>query len=97
MDKSDPNLRGASDVTCTMAYALKKANLPHIRVHDLRHTVGSLLLDAGYSLAMVADLLGHSSPATLAAVYAHVVRKGVNLADALNKEEVLSDKSPEAQ
>jgi len=56
--------------------ALRKAGLPHMRLHDLRHTAGSLLLDAGCSLPTVAAFLGHSSPATTAAVYAHAVRKG---------------------
>ncbi len=65
----------------TLRYALKKAGLPHMRVHDLRHTAGSLLLDAGYSFPTVAAFLGHSSPATTAAVYAHAVRKGVSVAN----------------
>ncbi|MEW5953289.1 MAG: tyrosine-type recombinase/integrase [Bacillota bacterium] len=59
----------------TLRYALKKAGLPHMRVHDLRHTAGSLLLDAGCSFPAVAAFLGHSSPATTAAVYAHAVRR----------------------
>jgi len=69
----------------TLNYALKKAGLPRIRVHDLRHTAGSLLLDAGYSLSVVASFLGHSSPATTAAVYAHAVRKGGNVIDLLEE------------
>jgi len=69
----------------TLNYALKKAGLPHIRVHDLRHTAGSLLLDAGYSFPSVAAFLGHSSPATTAAVYAHAIRKGGNVIDLLKE------------
>lgn len=75
-----------SAVRKTLNRALAKAGLPHIRIHDLRHTAGSLLLDAGYSLPTVAAFLGHSSPATTAAVYAHAVRKGVNIAGLLEKE-----------
>jgi integrase len=57
----------------TLNRALKKAGLPHIRVHDLRHTAGSLLVAAGVPMPTVADFLGHSSPATTASVYAHAI------------------------
>lgn len=58
----------------TLSRALKKAGLDHIRVHDLRHTAGSLLLDAGLPLTFVADALGQV-PETTARVYAHAVRR----------------------
>jgi len=54
---------------------LKKAGLHHIRIHDLRHGVGSILLDKGYSLTTVAEFLGQT-PATTAAVYGHSLRLG---------------------
>ena len=62
---------------------LNRARLAHIRVHDLRHTAGSILLDTGVPLATVAAFLGHSTPATTAAVYSHPVRKGASLAEVL--------------
>ncbi|MBC7105400.1 MAG: site-specific integrase, partial [Firmicutes bacterium] len=49
--------------------ALKKVGLPRIRPHDLRHSAGSILLDAGVPLATVSAFLGHSSPATTAAIW----------------------------
>ncbi|MFZ5591215.1 MAG: site-specific integrase [Bacillota bacterium] len=70
-------------VRLTLARALAAAGLPHIRVHDLRHTAGSLLVAAGVPLPTVAEFLGHSSPATTAAVYAHAVGRKVNVADVL--------------
>jgi len=73
-----------SSVRKTLNLALKKAGLAHIRIHDLRHTAGSLLLDAGYSFPVVAAFLGLNSPATTAAVYAHAVRKGASVAEVLN-------------
>ena len=76
-----------SAVRKTLNRALAKADLPHIRIHDLRHTAGSLLLDAGYSFPTVAAFLGHSSPATTAAVYAHAVRKSVSVAAILKEKE----------
>lgn len=73
-----------SSVRKTLNLALKKAGLAHIRIHDLRHTAGSLLLDAGYSFPVAAAFLGRSSPATTAAVYAHAVRKGASVAEVLD-------------
>lgn len=81
---NDPMLPVRDDaVRRTLKRALKKAGLPHIRVHDLRHTAGSLLVAAGVPMPVVADFLGHSSPATTAAVYAHAVSRKVNVTDAL--------------
>lgn len=74
---------GEDLVRRTLARALKKAGLPRMRVHDLRHTAGSILLDAGVPLAAVSAFLGHSSPATTAAIYAHAVRRGKNVAEVL--------------
>lgn len=74
---------GEDSVRRTLARALKKAGLPRMRVHDLRHSAGSILLDAGVPLAAVAAFLGHASPATTAAIYAHVVRQGGGVAEVL--------------
>jgi integrase len=51
----------------------KRANLRHTdRIHDLRHTVATMLLRRGVPLANVGDYLGHSTPLTTRR-YAHVV------------------------
>lgn len=52
---------------------LRRAGLPSIRFHDLRHTCASLLLSAGHSVRAVASLLGHSDPAITLRTYAHVM------------------------
>lgn len=44
--------------------AVKAAKVGHCRVHDLRHTYASWLLQGGLSLAAVGKLLGHKSPTT---------------------------------
>lgn len=51
----------------------KYAELPVIRLHDLRHTWATLALAAGVDVAIVSRRLGHGSPATTWATYQHVV------------------------
>ncbi len=50
---------------------LKKAGLPKIRFHDLRHTAASLLLEAGINSKVVSEMLGHSSVTITLTLYAH--------------------------
>jgi integrase len=52
---------------------LASAGLPDIRLHDLRHTVASILLERGTPIPEVAQRLGHSSPLVTMGVYAHVL------------------------
>ena len=51
--------------------ACARAGLADFRFHDLRHTTASLLINAGYSLKMVGEVLGHRS-VTAANRYAHL-------------------------
>ena len=53
--------------------AIQKAGLRHFRIHDLRHTYASRLLQAGASLAYVRDQLGHSSIQVTVDLYGHLV------------------------
>lgn len=55
--------------------ALSRAELPKIRVHDLRHTCATLMLDTGIPLVTVSKVLGHSSVAVTAKIYAHALDK----------------------
>jgi integrase len=41
--------------------AANAIGMPDLRFHDLRHTTASLLLNAGYDLKVVAEVLGHKS------------------------------------
>ncbi len=52
---------------------LDSAKLPRIRLHDTRHTAGSLMLASGVPVKVVSDLLGHSSPTITLSIYAHVL------------------------
>lgn len=51
----------------------KRAGLPAIRFHDLRHTHATLALQAGIPAKVVSDRLGHSSVSITLDVYSHVI------------------------
>ena len=52
---------------------LKKARLPRIPFHNLRHTAATLLLSQGVHPKLVQELLGHSDIATTLNAYSHVI------------------------
>lgn len=53
------------------AYAVERAKLGHVRIHDLRHTFASLLVKQGVPLYHVSTLLGHSD-IRITQKYAHL-------------------------
>jgi integrase len=56
--------------------ALEKADLRKIRIHDLRHTYASLLIQGGESLPYVRDQLGHHSIKVTVDIYGHLAPEG---------------------
>ena len=50
-----------SFLTKNLRKGAERAGLPAIRVHDLRHSHVSLLIDLGYSAVAIADRMGHES------------------------------------
>ena len=52
---------------------LKKAGLPHMRFHDLRHSAATILLSRGTHPKVVQEILGHSQIAMTLDVYSHVL------------------------
>lgn len=62
------------------------AGLPAIRVHDLRHSHASLLIELGYDILEIAERLGHESAKTTWDTYSHLYPdKDKKLAADLNK------------
>ena len=50
---------------------LRKANLPKIRFHDLRHTAASIMLNHNVPVLVVSKILGHANPSITLNTYAH--------------------------
>lgn len=59
-------------LTKAFAHAVKRAGLPLIRLHDLRHTHATLLLADGVAAKVVQERLGHSSISVTLDLYGHV-------------------------
>ena len=69
-----------------------KAGLPRLKLHELRHTNITLLLESGASLRETSDWAGHSTTATTANIYAHVRNESkIRLTNKLEK--VLCEKA----
>jgi len=65
--------------------ALKGAELPRLRFHDLRHSCASLLLAQGVQPRTVMEVLGHSQISITMDTYAHVMPAMMrNAADAMD-------------
>ena len=72
-DPKDP----AKPVSPNAAYQklkalLKKAELPSIRFHDLRHTFATSALEHGMDVKTLSAIIGHVNSATTLNVYSHV-------------------------
>ena len=64
----------------------KKANIKRIRIHDLRHSHVSLLIDMGFSATAIADRVGHES-IDITYNYAHLFpSRQLEMANKLNLE-----------
>lgn len=59
----------ASTVWMHCQNALRRAHLPAIPFHGLRHTAASVMLENGVMLADVSEILGHANPAITAKLY----------------------------
>jgi integrase len=53
--------------------AVRRAGLPDIRFHDLRHTCATLLLSKGVHPMFAQELLGHATIAITLDAYSHAI------------------------
>ncbi len=60
-------------VSHTFAKILRKARLPHIRFHDLRHNQATLLLKVGIHSKIVSERLGHVNIGITLDTYSHIL------------------------
>lgn len=63
---------------------LRKAELPDIRFHDMRHTYAALSIAAGVDIYTLSRRMGHSSIATTADRYGHLYQGHSQDVDALD-------------
>ena len=61
------------NINRTFKAVLRRAGLPAIRYHDLRHTAATLLLAQGVDPRTIMETLGHSQISLTLNTYAHVV------------------------
>jgi integrase len=66
------HLNPGHDVLVQLKILLKKAGLPEVRFHDLRHSVATFLLSMGVHPKIVQDILGHSEISMTLDTYSHV-------------------------
>jgi integrase len=67
------HLNPTRDMLDQLKALLKKAGLPDIRFHDLRHSAATLLLSVGVHPKEVQEILGHSQISITMDVYSHVL------------------------
>ena len=59
-------------VSHTFGVIIKKSGLPHIRLHDLRHTHATMMMELGINPKIVSERLGHASVVITLDLYSHV-------------------------
>ncbi|NJM05579.1 site-specific integrase [Candidatus Gracilibacteria bacterium] len=82
---------GPMHISCLREHfrgVLAQAELPAVCFHDLRHTAASLMLANGVLLVTVSKILGHSSPAITATIYAHALDESKSTAIAALSEQL---------
>jgi integrase len=70
---SDGSPLDPSTVTHAFGKLIRKAALPHVRFHDLRHTHATLMLKGGVHPKIVSERLGHANIGITLDTYSHVV------------------------
>lgn len=79
----EPHSMAAFNTALTKA--CKKADVPRVSAHDLRHTFATILLENGASLEKISALLGHSSVHTTFEHYCNVMEGKQQILDYVNQ------------
>jgi integrase len=66
--------RDPDHVTRVWGKVAVAADLPSIRLHDLRHALATRLIELGVHAKVVQEILGHSSYSTTMNIYSHVTQ-----------------------
>jgi integrase len=74
-DEVGKPLDGVKVTRSSFYSALRRASLPTVRFHDLRHTAATLMLENGVHPRVVAERLGHSTPSLVMNIYGHVTER----------------------
>ena len=75
------------------ASIIRKAGLPSLTFHGLRHTAASLMIQTGVHPRAMMEIMGHSSITTTMDTYGHLM-KGVQAEAVVGIEEQLRGPSP---
>lgn len=74
-----------STINAHMLRTVKKSDVKRIRVHDLRHSHASLLIEEGFSPLLISERLGHETIETTLQTYSHLYpNKHSEVADRLD-------------
>lgn len=69
----------------SLRQTVAEIEVPTIRLHDLRHSVASNLLNMGFTVVQVAEWLGHSSSTTTLNYYAHTDKTSkISISNSIN-------------
>ena len=68
----DGGVQSLEPITRRFNRAVRDAELPAIRFHDLRHTAATLMLEGMVPLKVVSERLGHTKVSTTSDLYQHV-------------------------
>ena len=58
-------------ITARFNRPVDRAGVPHIRLHDVRHTYATLAMDLGIDPKMLSDRIGHANTSVTLQIYTH--------------------------
>ncbi len=72
-DRADAEPWNPDSFSWSFAQLVRRSKVPKVRLHDLRHSHGTLALAAGTDLKTISAALGHSTIAVTANTYVHAI------------------------